>query len=478
VTSCALDLGSEPLAESELGEARLAAETAPRLDIRRSLVVTDPRILESFSFRRVMEQLITQARTDQTAVELYRQWWDLQNDRDNRQISSSDSCATKLNQFPLECPRQEGLLAANNRPFGTAADQYATLALFNRFDLADGNRHCGEYRIVFGKRPVLEKDQRNVDRNLIIFEARLPNPNPSQGLDGCAPIVQFWASLSQIQSPTERTRLLENFYFNGLEIEGRDRRAVIDIRNYQANTGQIRSNQFMFGRQYFDGKARNQPWQLREFKLAFKGRGDDRRLVFKQVTVKDNAFGDLFDDESKHAHAAEFRTYFLTQVEKLARADSVNAIAYPVLNQFNPGQSSAMGDENNYPTHFKSDGAFARKIAAKIPSGSKLTALHIVRRAMANSCGGCHQLNNPKTFQGQNNPNSDLGGGITWPSSLNFVQVSDLETVACEGSQRCAKLSPALEDDFLPARKANMETFLKNLADNRRNEPILNRRVH
>jgi len=57
---------------------------------------------------------------------------------------------------------------------------YTAIALSNRFDLttppSKGGGDCGEYRIVF-ERNSGAADPKN--RNLIIFEAVLPNPHPS-----------------------------------------------------------------------------------------------------------------------------------------------------------------------------------------------------------------------------------------------------------------------------------------------------------
>jgi hypothetical protein len=45
--------------------------------------------------------------------------------------------------------------------------------------------------------------------------------------------------------------------------------------------------------------------------------------------------------------------------------------------------------------------------------------------------------------------NSDLGHGLTWPSSLRFVHVDE-----------AGNLSPALREVFLPHRQAVLEAFL------------------
>ena len=68
---------------------------------------------------------------------------------------------------------------------------------------------------------------------------------------------------------------------------------------------------------------------------------------------------------------------------------------------------------------------------------------------MAMSCAGCHQLSNGKA----------LGGGLVWPSSLQFTHVSEAQRETGPEGQRF-RVSPALTDVFLPRRKAVLETFV------------------
>ena len=139
---------------------------------------------------------------------------------------------------------------------GPGCDPFIPIGLFNRFDLAPSDgANCGEYRIVFGKRSAGAPPPGN-NRNLIIFEAQLQNPNPGCGMDGCRPVAQFWANLSTIANPLVRQAELQRFYFTGLPGFS----PVFDWKNYSGPKGQIRSNQFMTA-------VSGQPWQLKEYKL-------------------------------------------------------------------------------------------------------------------------------------------------------------------------------------------------------------------
>ncbi len=448
-----------PSSESE------AAATAPPINIRRSLVVSNESILDQrFAFTRVLDQLAAQSGVaGLTGRALYQQWWDTQNDSAHAQGGAAhcddeqDGNGATLNGYRLQCPRQEGLLAATN-PGAPGADSYTPLALFNRFDLApDDGAHCGEHRIVFGKRQLIP----GADRNLIIFEAQMPNPNPTQGLNGCATIAGFWASLTAISDPAVRAQRLETFYFtgwNGLP-------PVISYAHFRHETGQIRTNQFMTLRNYLGEGILRQPWQLREFKLL---PGCPGGVCVQQVTVKENPFGELFDDRSAQPTADDFRDHFIGEVAGLLPNDA-NTFAMHTPDTFNGGESTSQGSDNDYRAQLLAGtGAFRSQIQAELSRlGSALTPENIADRATATSCAGCHQLSN----------NRDLGGGLTFPASLGFVHVSETARVPCEAASsaqgQCFDTSPALDDVFLPARRDNLRAFLAGLP-----RPTPSPRVH
>ncbi|VVM20259.1 hypothetical protein BSPWISOXPB_8949 [uncultured Gammaproteobacteria bacterium] len=79
---------------------------------------------------------------------------------------------------------------------------------------------------------------------------------------------------------------------------------------------------------------------------------------------------------------------------------------------------------------------------------AKLTALNlsdysvqmIRNRAEAMSCGGCHQNSN----------NAEIAPNVNWPMSGDFVHVDERGT-----------LSPALTEQFLPARATILKDYLQ-----------------
>ena len=128
-------------------------------------------------------------------------------------------------------PKGEGIQSTLD-PFENEADGYTAIAFVNRFDLADKNsgRNCGEYRIVFARNSGLklrgQDPPANKNRNLIIFEALVPNPDPQADpgkdeafakLAVCRPIVEFWLKFSKPEMSTAaRGKALHNFFLTGL----------------------------------------------------------------------------------------------------------------------------------------------------------------------------------------------------------------------------------------------------------------------
>lgn len=455
------DAGNEAASEASatVAPSDLVSRT-PRIDDRRSLAVTDRAILDGrFAMRRVIDTILASAGSGADAASAYQQWWDTQNDAASAFVPGAPHCDDRvdadgnpiLNGFPLQCPRNEGQLAdlSTHDPFceGPGCDPYLPIGLFNRFDLAPADgAHCGEYRIIYGK------DGAAGGRNLVIFEAVLPNPNPECGLAACRPVAQFWADLSRVDDPARRADALERFYFEGLP----GFEPVVHWSHYSPTGGQIRSNQFMNG-------PNTQIWQLREFKLDRTCDASARcRLRASQVTVKTNPFGQLFDPNASSRRAQMFQDpasslSFIDQVEALSVND-VNGFSMSTSGLFDAGQSTSQPSpdpalkDTDYPFWFGRPGPtdFRDAIQAKLDElGSDLTPLNIVRRAQAMSCGGCHQLSN----------GADLGGGVTWPPSLGFVHVSEQITEPCD-SGACFAISPALRNVFLPARRDNLATYL------------------
>ena len=438
--------------ERRTGTATVAEATSS-IDVRRSLVVTEHVILERFSLKRVFDQLVAQsAVTGLTSKKLFRQWWDVFNPGPG--LGSGPHCddtvdptlGPVINGFPYSCrPAPSEGAQASCDPFAATDTPctYVPIGLFNRFDMTPENgAFCGEYRVVYAKKTgVLVSD----DRNLIIFEAAMPNPLPLLGLEGCRPIAEFWASLSHVDDAEERAERLEAFYFQGL-LSVPIFPPVIHVAHFGNNSagrGQIRTNQFSFP----DPRI----WSLREFKLERTcGLLSCSAMRMVPVTVKGNPYGPLFAPALPHPKAGAFQTYFEEQVAALS-APNIPDIDFTVPDTYNTAQSQANGVENNYLVQFGlGSSALRTALTAKLAAqGSLLTPDQIVARAQAQSCAGCHRLSN----------NADLGGGVVWPPSQGFTHVTERETEVAGGLTRFT-ISSALTDVLLPHRKDVLERYL------------------
>jgi hypothetical protein len=412
------------------------------VDPRRSLIVTDQTILSAFPILDVLNRLAAGSPQSMIARQVYDQWMDVHNAAPG--IGQGPHCNDELtngvptlNGFQFDCPRAEGQLVGTNPTDGTA-NSFQPIALVNRFDLATdpraGGTDCGEYRIIYGK---TSGQTVNTNRVLLIFEAVLPNPTPNgTDLTGCRPVAQFWANLSTVSDPLVRRQQLRDFYFTGLS----GFQPVVKAANYGFATpkapGQIRSNLFM----QFN-------WDLREYRTTIV----NNLLKIVPQTLHASPAALLFNETDTNSKGPNFRSSFLGVVGSL----STNDINLFNANNMPAGFDSGDGDQQsstkgNYPAQFSQSPNFSASIQQQLNTlGSSLTPAQIVERSMALSCAGCHQLSN----------NHGLGGGLTWPSSLGFVHVSEALTEAGPDGTRF-QISPALTNVFLPRRKAVIEAFL------------------
>ncbi|WP_437502094.1 hypothetical protein [Sorangium sp. So ce1099] len=458
---------------AESAEALTCPASVPTIDMRKSLFVTketDPNVMLEFTLSSVLQQLITSVGSDQTPLSLYQRWWDTQNDDSHSFFGDPDTLHCDdvtdsngnalLNGFPYACPRNEGVLAGTN-PFNPAGDHFMEpVALVNRFDLTpDDGSHCGEYRIVYAK-----KSSGTFDRNFIIFEAQLPNPNPECGVAACLPVAEFWASLSTM-TETQRSVALEGFYYNGLPGFA----PVFQASNFMDGTGQIRTNQFMSNaRSAFAG----QPWTLREFKLDVGTDFLDNsvRLFVKPVTVKENPFVELFSSSFNPSdpRGAAFESDFLAALDGLVPLGSdennISLATLPNPEDYNSGESIANGSSSNdYRARLAGNTAFIADIDTALAPilvnrsiPGMVTAEEAAARATTQSCAGCHQLSSNESRSAALIAD-DVGGLHVWPGHSTasnkpnaFVHVNEL-----------GQISDPLQFTFLPHRAQVLTNFIE-----------------
>ena len=434
---------------------------AAAIDPHRSLFVHDRATLDAanFSLRRTLGQIATQVTPSvpgTTAVSIFRQLWDTQNPAPGV-VASSAHCTDNggtINGYPIQCPRAEGGEAIGaNAVVNARMDQYPVLALVNRLDLAHpGWRNCGEFRIIYGK------GGNGPAKNLIIFEAVLPNPKPGCR-EGCVPVAEFWKSLSAINSGAARAQALEKFYYNGLP----GFRPVVHVDHYSASgvsggygssgSGQIRTNQFL-----------QAPWTLKEFKTVIDCAAAPCTFNLVPIMVKVNPFPLLWNESDPHVNGPDFRADTVAQLASLSSGELMK-IGYSVDLKNDDGESISQGGADNYRNHMNA--AALVGFRALLGAGP-LTANQIANRALTQSCHGCHQ---PRDF-GIDVPGS-IGTVLTpvgspaptidrWPSALRFVHADTnvpspqpelAANPAAFGAGLGQRISPALLDFFLPDRK-------------------------
>jgi hypothetical protein len=406
----------EPALDGADGNERERRQACTAID-NRSLVETDPAIVNDarFSLGRVFEQI--RATTPSgfevpTAPAMFTQLY-----------RAFSGCGAEQDQrgYGLKCRPAEAVLAEHD-PFTDALEglHFQPVAVLGRYDMANEKRGtCGESRIVYWK-------DRGPTTGKAGFIVELETP-PVRGASGkltCAPIAQFWASLSAEPEADVRAQRLESFLFDGLP--GMAFAPASAQGAGWSGAGQLRSNNFVD----------NVQWNMREVRWGGScSAGAGCRAGFVLVDTKNSPSEKLF--AGTHPDSAAFAHWFLSKsVPRLAKATSANELSLGNPSEFNAYESISQPFADD-PTsvlyrqaasvHLR--GAIATKLAEL---RSSLTVDNILDRATAVTCAGCHRISR----------NADLGGGLVFPPPMGFVHVG-------EGGE----LSAAMLDHFLPRRR-------------------------
>ncbi|EDM76870.1 hypothetical protein PPSIR1_24629 [Plesiocystis pacifica SIR-1] len=425
-------------------------EPGPVTDVnpRRSLFETNPDALSGFTMTAVLDAIAVNSGLVSQPSVTHDQFIDTYNEAPGLGLGANcdDALAFDgtpgLNGFPHICPRAEGNHIGD-------IEGWFPIAAVNRFDLApsDGS-HCGEARLVMAN---------NSERRMFtIFEAQIPNPNPGCGIDACAPVQEFWAELSEQDNPKKRAEMLRLAFIDGapsLEAEGFG--PFMSQQNLTFGTGQVRTNNF---------DDNDFIWTLREFKVVPVGKPSlsaefgtkppvqaVARMV--PVPVAANPFGEYWDDDVPGLPNHKACVMALLDTVEHLMVDDVNLMGVSVPTECLAAESPATNVQR-YAQQLAGHDALAKAIDARIHQidpTSTLTPADIANRAaFAGGCIGCHQQTN----------GIDLGNGVQAPVSGFFVHTSETNTQDCGDGTSCFSISPALEDDFLPHRKAVMDTYL------------------
>jgi hypothetical protein len=412
------------------------------IDPFRSLVVTDPGIVDGFDFERVLRTLIDRSgATATTPLSLFRQWFDTQNPKPGLAMADAPHCDDFLtggkpsfNGFPRRCPTPEGVLATAD-PF--PGHEFTAIGITNRFDLAplDGS-NCGQYRLIFARTTVKPRETLH-----IIVEAVLPNPKPSDGLAGCRAVAQFWADLSGVDSMTERRARIQHFFFDGIDGFA----PVLRPEHFGTGAGRIRTLQVQ-------PDAPSGVGRFYQFQLL---RQDSRLLVVPGL-LEDTPYGPLLNAAAAQPLGPQYRQHFLSQIATLAIRD-VNGffektpdqylihesfpedgfpLTFNIFENFKAGASTAEGQ------------AFNTAIAAELQRvGSSITVNNLMDRAMLQNCHGCHV---GLTFA--------IGDGIVFIGGVVESHVTERQVPV--GNATRFEISPGLRDVFAPNRARILSDFL------------------
>lgn len=437
------------------------------IDPRKSLFVTDLAAMKAFSFAEVMDALAKESGEGVTKRSLFAEWWDTANAKPGRlpphEVNSGhcdDGSAavtvpvepnfsfSRFNGFPIQCARNEGEEALSD-PFSGGTGGYSAIAVVNRFDLAQAGKTCGEYRVVFARNHSAADGNPNLVRNLIIFEAAMPDPKLSADKSGCIPLQRFWESLSApAMSPQQRGTELHRLFLEGLN--GTDFGPVIAVKNFglgDGRFGQVRTNQFMNPRGF------EQNWLLREFKFTEFETGQFR---LQQQTVKTNPGAELFAGASNDPRVQALAERINAEMrDGNLLSNDIGSFSFSNEDILNSADSDEMSEvRSNYveAMNTSSSGFVKQQISKElIQLGSTLTAENVAARIMAMSCAGCHELSNEA---------DNLGfGNQLWPKSLRFTHVSELDTETVDGVERFAIFDAVKA--FLPRRTEILVKFLE-----------------
>jgi hypothetical protein len=142
--------------------------------------------------------------------------------------------------------------------------------------------------------------------------------------------------------------------------------------------------------------------------------------------------------------------------------DDLNRFVYRVNPNFNSGQSESCDPtaqevcqsqpvEGNY--HVPMNSSFFARLREAVTKYPDILPAHLIARAKALSCAGCHQLSNGDRLGGKS--------ALSWPPSRGFVHVDETATepVPGETGKRRYMISRALEE-FLKHRQTLLEHVL------------------
>ena len=429
--------GGEAAEGAEAGEGGATA-LAP-LRPERSVIETNPDALAYLTLERVLERataeeasFVYQAFALSFAVRTDDQQFP--GPRCDEENPSTDGWST-LNGFSVPCPSE----AAN---LYWQLPAWKPLAVTNRFDLAPvGGENCGEQHLSFFYDTSPAGQPEFPLQAYLRFEAVIANPHPERGLEGCRPLIDFWASLGRAEydAPDRRARALElallgtslppNATPTSPELEALEHSAIQPMISPE-HFGHLGRLQLLYLGNYGE-------WHFFEDALVSGKEGFVLRRPLTQ-TLPVNA---LLNDDPKHDQCA---SELISSIPGLLNEDvnllrlNIDPACFDATNtSFDttlvtglsystaPRALALLSQLNDQMQHYYPDlGLQGRDIA--------------VRAGFAGTCTGCHYLTDSPWAN---------------PGSVSQVSRERMQLCATDGpdaTRRCYARSPLLSSIFVP----------------------------
>lgn len=463
---------------------------------RPSLIINDTRILDHeqlFSFKKTIKHIISSnpsAVEDDEVEKFLNCWWRTF----GRQYEND--CPVQGVEVPQ--PKVDSLASFDPTKFIDPSSLFrlSPIAIFTRFDLASTEfNDCGEFRIVYGfeNERLKKKVDGKLKRLFFIFEAR-PILTINDRATACQKVAQFWRSLDNLEMYGKQrrehiARAVEKFFFDkdfkGHPLKGALKRGVFR-HDYFTKHSQIRMNAKVLD----DVEEKfPEPWVFREWRPNYESRG--KYVTFENAPLKDSfEYRFLIEPPKTVITNAELAEFYkkLSDGDDAVLPDLTSKKVMPrvIRNSLDNSVSAEINLLGISPSkrakieeHFAEQAFIDGKLTGKVGEFSYTTLLEkgvgftdrvkakiAMNRLEAVSCVGCHQFSNDAKFFEQTPTTAGDGcSDSTWPDSLGFIHVGDMEKAQGAADHRFSVLSCALKKQFLPFRGAILDAFIDDPKD-------------
>ena len=436
------------------GEAGSDGVSAPLAPLRpeRSLIETNPEALVYLTMERVLERATAEdsAFVYEAFALSFAERSDDQNfpgPRCDDEQPSSDGLST-LNGFSVACPSE----AANLYWQLTA---WRPLSVTNRFDLAPaGGENCGEQHLGFYYDTSGSGQPEFPLQGYLRFEAVIANPAPELGLEGCRPLIDFWASLgrSEYDSPDLRARAFE-LAFLGTSLPASATPSSPELSALMKSGIQPLISPAHFGHVgrlqllYLGDKG---DWHFFEDALVSSKEG----FVLRRPLTQTLPVAALLDDHPKREQCVN---ELLSSIPGLLNED-VNLLRLDI-------DPACFDATNTTLDTTLADGLWSAPLGSDLQArlddhmghyypNLGLAGRDIALRAeFAGTCSGCHNM--PESIWSN-------------PSSVSHVSRNRLQACAASGpdaTRRCYARSPLLDTIFIPHWLRVLEDYYQRLGN-------------